>query len=73
MENNMKDNLLEYRKQIAKLSEKENNLRNLYLKRLATGELQGPLTDYDSIDKKWLQYYDDKDILTELPKMTIYE
>lgn len=73
MENNMKDNLLEYRKQIAKLSEKENNLRNLYLKRLANGELQGPLTDYDSIDKKWLQYYDDKDILTELPKMTIYE
>lgn len=73
MKNNMKDNLLEYRKQIAKLSEKENNLRNLYLKRLANGELQGPLTGYDSIDKRWLQYYDEKDILTELPKMSIYE
>lgn len=73
MENNMKDNLLEYRKQIIELSEKEKNLRDLYLRGLANGELQGPLTGYDSIDKRWLQYYDENDILTELPKMTIYE
>ena len=73
MGNNMKDNLIEYRKQIIELSEKDKKLRDLYLKRLVNGELQGPLTGYDSIDKRWLQYYDENDILTELPKMSIYE
>ena len=55
MGNNMKDNLIEYRKQIIELSEKDKKLRDLYLKRLVNGELQGPLTGYDSIDKRWLQ------------------
>ena len=31
---NMKDNLIEYRKQIIELSEKDKKLRDLYLKRL---------------------------------------
>ena len=55
MENNMKDNLIEYRKQIIELSEKDKKLRDLYLRGLVNGELQGPLTGYDSIDKRWLQ------------------
>lgn len=34
MGNNMKDNLIEYRKQIIELSEKDKKLRDLYLKDL---------------------------------------
>lgn len=73
MENNIEDNLLEYRKKIAELSEKEKKLRDLYLRSLAKGDLQGPSTGYDSIDKKWLKCYDKSDILIDLPKMSVYE
>ncbi len=73
MEKSMKDNLLEYRKQIAELSEKEKKYNDLYLRALVRGEMQGPPTGFASIDKPWLQYYDEKDIMSDLPKMTIYE
>ncbi len=73
MEKSMKDNLLEYRKKIAELSEKEKKYNDLYLRALARGEMQGPPTGFASIDKPWLQYYDEKDIMSDLPKMTIYE
>ena len=30
-------------------------LRNKYLRQLVTGEIQGPLIGFPSIDKKWLR------------------
>lgn len=51
----------------------EEALRDLYKKKLVLGEVQGPLTGKPSVDKVWLQYYSDEQILYELPHMTIYE
>lgn len=73
MEKSMKDNLLEYRKKIAELSEKEKKYNDLYLRALARGEMQGPPTGFASIDKPWLQYYDEEAIFSDLPKMTAYQ
>lgn len=68
MEN--KDILLEYRKKLSKLNEEEKVLRDLYLKRIATGEIYGPMTSYASIDKPWLKHYKDEYIKAKLPHMT---
>ena len=35
----------------------EESLRNLYLKKLSLGEIQGPQLGKASIDKPWLKYY----------------
>lgn len=64
------DELKEYREKLGKLTEEEKKRRDLYLKKMADGTLQGPPTGYSSIDKQWLKYYEDDAILSNLPKMT---
>ena len=59
---NKLDELKEYREKLSKLSEEEKKQRDLYLKKLADGTIQGPPTGYPSIDKQWLKYYSDEAI-----------
>ena len=51
----------------------EEILRDLYLRKLALGEIQGPPTGKRSIDKPWLKYYSEDSIEKVLPEKTIYE
>lgn len=67
------DELKEYREKLGKLTQEEDKQRNLYLKKLANGTLQGPLTGKQSIDKTWLKYYEDYDIKQDIPKMSAYD
>lgn len=62
-----------YREKLLKLSEEEKKLRNVYLRKLALGEIEGPNTGFTSIDKKWLKYYEKSMIISPMPKMTIYQ
>lgn len=64
------DELKEYREQLSKLTEEEKKKRDLYLKKMADGTLEGPSTGYSSIDKQWLKYYSDDAIESDLPQMT---
>lgn len=64
------DELKEYREQLSKLTEEEKKKRDLYLKKMADGTLEGPSTGYSSIDKQWLKYYSDDAINSDLPTMT---
>ena len=50
----------------------EEKLRDLYLRNLSLGNIQGPLTNIPDVDKKWLRYYSEKQILTKMPEQTIY-
>lgn len=68
-----KEELIAYKEKLSKLSEKEKKLRDLYLRKIALGEIQGPITGYPSIDKPWLKYYDEDTIKLDLPKMNAYE
>ena len=52
-----REDLVSYKKKIAELDEKEKKLRDLELRKYASGELQGPLVGYPSIDKPWLGKY----------------
>lgn len=65
--------LKEYKKKIANLSVNEQKLRDLYLRDMALGKVQGPPTGYASIDKPWLKYYSEEAILKDLPEATCYE
>lgn len=56
-----------------KININEEKLRDLYLRKLSIGELQGPLVGKASIDKIWLKHYTEEQILYELPHMSIYE
>ena len=68
-----KEELNALKEKISKLSKQENDERDVYLRNLATGKIQGPPTEYPSINKPWLQYYDEKDILEAIPKRRMYE
>ena len=65
--------LKEYKEKLSKLSDEELRERDLYLRRLALGEIEGPPVGYASIDKPWLKYYDEKYIRGNDPKCTVYE
>lgn len=54
------------------LSENEEIDRNLYLRKLLTGEIIGPLTNYPNIDKDWLLNYTEEQIKNKMPKTTMY-
>ena len=64
--------LKEYKTKLGKLSLNEQKLRDLYLRDLSLGKIQGSLTGYASIDKPWLKYYDIESLDYELPKKTAY-
>ena len=49
--------LHEYRKDIENLTKDEKKLRDIYLKKLNLGIVQGPQTNFASIDKPWLKYF----------------
>lgn len=46
---------------------------DLYLRKLATGEIQGPPTGKPSQDKPWLKYYSESEIASIPPEMSMYE
>lgn len=51
----------------------EEKLRDLYLRKLVVGEIQGPLVGKPSVDKPWLKYYSDTQIKDRVPYLTAYE
>ena len=66
-----KEDLIKYQNEINSLSPEEHKLRDLYLKQLANGTLQGPPVGYASVDKPHLKYYDNEAINTDMPKCSI--
>lgn len=69
----MNEELKKYCEELQSLTEEEKVERDLYLRKLANGEIQGPSTGYASIDKPNLRYYKEKHIKAPIPYMTITE
>lgn len=67
------EQLKEYRKKLSMLSEEEKKLRDLYLKKISEGSLQGTMTGFPSLDKPWLKYYTSEQINVNLPKISVYK
>jgi len=67
-----KEELIKLKKTINELNEIEQKERNLYLRNLANGVIQGPPVGYLTIDKPWLKYYSQETIKSDLPRQTIY-
>ncbi len=66
--------LKEYREKISHLEVNEQVLRDLYLRDLALGKLQGSMTGYASLDKPWLKWYHEDEIQKSvIPNLSIYE
>ncbi len=59
--------------EVKNLKLNEQKLRDLHLRKLALGELQGPPTGYASQDKPWLKYFSEEMIMEDIPEMTCYE
>jgi len=57
----------------SELNEQDLIQRDLYLKGLADGTLQGPPVGYSNIDKPWLKYYSDNSIMSSQPQMSVYD
>ena len=69
-----KEILQELKRKLSELTVEEQVERDLYLRGLANGEIQGPPVGYPSIDKPWLKYYKDNYIKAKVPhNMTVYE
>lgn len=62
-----------YEEKILSLTPEERKQRELYLKKLANGEIQGPETNYSFFDQQWLKNYTDDAIMSEYPRKTMYD
>ena len=67
-----KEDLIELKKKIIELSNKEKKERDIYLRDIATDKILGPQLGYPEIDKPWLQYYDLNKSINHID-MTVYE
>lgn len=65
--------LEQLKKKIAELSAEEKLQRDLYLRALANGDLQGPPVGYASIDKPWLGKYPEQLMIRPQKAKTIVE
>ncbi len=52
-----KEDLIALKEKISNLNEEEKKQRDLYLRGISSGDIQGPMTGYASVDKPWLKYY----------------
>lgn len=68
-----KEDLIKLKDKINKLSFEEKKIRDLYLKKIANGEMYGPMMGYASIDKPWLGEYEDSDILSTINDRSMYQ
>jgi len=68
-----KEDLQKLKEKLSKLSLEEQKQRDLYIRKLSTGEIQGPPVGYPSIDKPWLAKY--PEMLFHFPKenSTVFE
>lgn len=67
-----KEDLLKLKEKIELLSEEEKKKRNLYLRGLANGEIQGPPVGHSSVDKSWLKHYTEEELGYSVPEMSAY-
>ena len=68
-----KEELISYKEKLSKLSKDEQKLRDLELRKIATGEKQGPITGYASIDKPWLKFFSEQALTKNIPNTNIYD
>lgn len=68
-----KEDLIKLKERLSKLSEDEIIKRDLYLRKLANGDIQGPSVGYPSIDKPWLKYYSEEKMQEKIPNKSIYQ
>ena len=69
----MQDILIDYKKKLQSLDEKEKILRDLYLRDIALGKIYGPMLGCPSIDKPHLAFYKPEYIEKPIPRMTATE
>ena len=68
------EQLIEYKKKINNLTEEERIKRDKeYIMPMAKGEIQGPKTQFASIDKPWLKFYESNSYDDTMPKKSIYQ
>lgn len=51
----------------------EEKLRKIHLCKIAKGEIFGPMTGKASVDMPWLKYYDEEQLMADMPKMKIID
>ena len=74
MANYERNQLLEYRKKLQELTDKEREKYDLYLRDLNRGITSGPMTGFPSLDKPWLKYYKEEYINCDIPSnLTVEE
>ena len=68
-----KEDLIKLKKHIASFTKEEQKIRRLYLRKVALGEIEGPVSGYPSIDQPWLKYYDEKSIMDDPNIVNVYK
>ena len=74
-----REDKIKYEKQIAKLDEIEEinaikqKLRNIHLRSIAKGETFGPPTYYPDLDKPWLKYYSEENLMVDVLDVIPYD
>ena len=67
------EELKKYKTQKSNLTKEEEKLRNIYLRDLNCGKIQGPHLNYPSVDRAWYKYYDEESINIETNGVSVVD
>lgn len=67
-----KEYLYDLKQNIGKMTSEELEERELYLRNLALGKIEGPQTGLASVDKPWLAKYSEDIVKSSIPKNSLY-
>lgn len=68
-----REELVLLKQKLLELSDEEQLRRNIHLRNVQLGKETGNMTGYASVDKPWLKYYTEEQVIEKAPKVTCYE
>lgn len=68
-----REELLKLKEKLKGLNDEQEMERDLYLRNIANGTIEGPSVGIPSIDKPWLKYYTENQMQRKMPAMRVYD
>ena len=62
-----------YKQKIYSLDNLQQKQRDLYLRKISNGEVMGPMVGYPTIDKPWLKYMSEENVVKDVPVKNVYQ
>ncbi len=67
------EDLKRYKQKLSTLDDSQRKQRELHLRKISNGDIMGPMVGYPTIDKPWLKYMTEENVVKDIPVKNVYQ